>query len=142
MKTLLLISIFSILGLVMINNETDSSAQSCDNDSGPKRLVIVKGKATIINHPTLGETPYSGGTLIFQKIGCSSCYIGTNADVDGNYKISVGDGKYRIIVRNPSSPEFDMLTPEQEKLVDTETDDAKKYSKQVFDFDVKVRLPK
>ena len=141
MKTLFLVSIFSILCLFLMNNEFSLSAQSCDEESGPERLVIIKGKATIINHPTLGETPDSGGTIVFQKVGCNSCYIGTNADIDGNYKISVGDGKYKVIVRNPSSPEFDMLVPEQERFIDTETLDAKKYSKQVFNFDIKIRLP-
>ncbi|MCW5956006.1 MAG: hypothetical protein KIT61_05430 [Pyrinomonadaceae bacterium] len=97
---------------------------------------------TIVNHPDLGVTPDSGGTVIFQKVGCNSCYTAANADVDGSYKIYVGDGKYKVIVRNPSSPEFDMLAPEQERFIDTETDSAKMYSKQVFDFDVKIRLPK
>jgi len=109
---------------------------------GPKRLVIVRGRVTILNHPTLGTTPYSGGTIIFQKVGCESCYIGTSADADGKYDILVGDGKYRVIVRNPSSPDYDMLAVNQERVIDTTTELAQLHSKQVFDFDIRVSLPK
>ncbi len=129
--------------LFFINNRDFCSlAQSSDNDLGPNRLVIIQGKAMILNHPDLGKTPATSETIIFQRVGCSSCFIGTNTDIDGNYKIQVGDGKYKVIVRNPSSPEFDMLADNQERYVDTETLEAKKYSKQVFDFDVNIRLPK
>ena len=143
MKTIISVIVFLFTVILFADyGYNNLFAQNCNDDSGPKRLVIIQGKMTILNHPELGKTPDSGGTVIFQKVGCNSCYIGTNADIDGNYKISVGDGKYKVIVRNPSSPEFDMLTPEQERFIDTGTDDAKKYSKQVFDFDIKIRLPK
>jgi hypothetical protein len=127
--------------LFMTTGDTCSSAQG-SLEWGPKRLVLIKGTATIMNHPNLGVTPYSGGTIIFQRDGCGSCYVATNAGVDGKYEITVGDGKYKVIVRNPSSPEFDMLAPDQEKFVDTETQEAKQHSKQVFEMDVKIRLPK
>ncbi|MBA2736330.1 MAG: hypothetical protein H0U50_06005 [Pyrinomonadaceae bacterium] len=132
-----------LLGCLFFINNRDSCslAQSSDNDLGPKRLIIIQGKAMILNHPDLGKTPTTSETIIFQKVDCKSCFIGTNTDIDGNYKITVGDGKYRVIVRNPSSPEFDMLAPNQERFIDTETLEAKKYSKQVFDFDINIKLP-
>ena len=138
-----LFAFFLLLGCLFFINNQDfcSFAQSSNNDLYPERLVIIQGKATILNHPNLGKTPDSNGTIIFQRVGCSSCFIGTDADSNGNYKIAVGDGKYKVIVRNPSSPEFDMLAPDQERFIDTETLEAKKYSKQVFDFDIKIRLP-
>lgn len=104
----------------------------------PKRLVIIKGKATIINHPDLGETPATSETLIFQKIGCESCFIGTNVDQDGNYKILVSDGKYKIIVRNPSSPEKDLLDIKQEKFIDTGSENS---PNSTFNFDIKIKFP-
>ncbi len=132
-----------IFGMFFIYQQNiNTLAQTCETDSIPERLVVIRGKMIIVNHPELGQTPASGGTIIFQKVGCNTCFVGTNADIDGNYKISVGDGKYKIIVRNPSSPDFDMLTPEQVRFIDTETLDAKKYSKQVFDFDIKIRVSK
>ena len=86
MKKTFLISVFLIIALCLVNNNKFGSfAQNCDNDFGPKRLVIIKGKVTITNHPELGETPHSGGIVVFQKVGCESCYIGANADIDGKY---------------------------------------------------------
>lgn len=141
MKTIILVLlVLFTITLFVDYGYNKQFAQNCNDDSGPMRLVIIQGKLTVINHPELGKVPASG-TVIFQKVGCNSCYIGANADIDGNYKILVGDGKYKVIVRNPSSPEFDMLAPEQERFIDTETLEAKQHSKQVFDFDVKIRLP-
>lgn len=142
MKTIFLGTIALFFGLFFINKQDTCLFAADFEDSSPKRLIIIQGKATITNHPDLGITPATGETLIFQREGCKSCYIGTNTDIDGNYKILVGDGKYKIIVRNPSSSDFDMLRPEQERFIDTETLEAKKYSKQVFNFDIKIRLPK
>lgn len=142
MKTIISVIVFLFTVILFADyGYNNIFAQNCANDS-PMRLVIIQGKATIVNFPDVGQMPATSETIIFQKVGCPSCYIGTNTDADGNYKIKVGDGKYKVIVRNPSSPEFDMLTPEQERFIDTGTDDAKKYSKQVFDFDIKIRLPK
>lgn len=142
MKGFFLIVVVGLSAFLLIGDRNNCSSAQSVADWGPQRLVIIKGKATIMNHPDLGITPATSETLIFQKVGCNSCYIATNVDIDGNYKISVGDGKYKIIVRNPSSPEFDMLAPDQERFIDTETLEAKQYSKQVFNFDVKIRLPK
>jgi hypothetical protein len=141
MKSGFFVIIALLLTLLFLNSRDTCSFAQTSGDSGSRRLVIIKGKATILNHPDLGVTPATNETLVFQKVGCDSCYIGTNVDIDGNYKISVAGGKYKIIVRNPS-PEFDMLAPEQERFIDTETDSAKMYSKRVFDFDIKIRLPK
>ena len=63
--------------------------------------------------------PATSETLIFQKVGCESCFVGANVDDAGNYKILVSDGKYKIIVRNPSSPEVDWLAPNQARFIDT-----------------------
>jgi hypothetical protein len=140
MRSLWIILIISLLSLFWVSGKPCLFAQGEDSDLLPSRLAIIKGKATLTNHPIHGETSYSG-VLIFQKVGCD-CFVGVHPDANGNYKISVGDGKYKIIVRNPSSPEFDMLTADQEKFIDTETDEAKKFSKQEFNFDIKIRLPK
>ena len=138
MKKLLALGFFlGGAGIFVANYSTCSFAKS----DTPERLVVIKGIVTILNHPDLGKIPDSGRTIIFQKVGCNSCYVGTNADADGKYKIMVDDGKYKIIARNPSSPEIDLLAPDQEKFIDTESDEAKKESKQVFDLDIDLELP-
>lgn len=136
MKTLLIL-ITVLTGSSFVVDNRDSCAHA--SLGAPERLVIIKGKVTILNHPKLGEVPDSGGTIIFKKVGCDSCFIGSNADSDGNYKVLVGDGKYELIVRNPSSPEVDLLVPDQERFVDTSKANA---DQQVFSLDVRIKLPK
>jgi hypothetical protein len=104
--------------------------------------VVIRGTVTITNHPKLGKTPDSGGTVIFQKVGCPSCYVGTTTDFKGNYEILVGDGKYKVIIRDPTSPDFDMLIPEQERFIDTQSLDAQMHVRTIFEFNVSTRLPK
>src|SRR5215831_6282200 len=110
---------------------------TCSTDnSSPQRLVIIQGKATA-NFPD-GELPATSETLIFQKVGCESCYVGTQPDNEGKYKIIVGDGKYKIIVRNPSSSEVDWLAPDQQRFVDTGRENS---PDRVVNFDIKIKLP-
>jgi hypothetical protein len=114
---------------------------SLDNRRGiePQRLVTIKGTAKITNLPGVStEVPATSETLIFQRVGCESCFVGTHVDVDGNYKILVGDGKYKLIVHSPSAPEVDFLAPGQEKFIDTES----VYNvTATFTFDIKLKLP-
>ena len=107
----------------------------------PERLVIIQGRVIYLNHPTLGVTPATTETLIFQKTDCGSCYVAAMPDAKGNYMVLVGDGKYRLIVENPSPPEVDLIAPGQERVIDTLTDDALGHSRTVFNLDVKLRLP-
>lgn len=120
------------------HRERDCSRDEGSSDSLPKRLVIIKGKATIINLPGKGEVPAASETLIFQKVGCESCFVGAKVDSDGNYTILVSDGKYKIIVRNPSSPELDWLAPDQERFVDTGSENS---PNSVFPFDIRIKIP-
>jgi len=108
----------------------------------PDRLILIKGQALFLNHPTLGVAPATTATLIFQKTDCGSCYVAATPDSKGNYQIEVGDGKYRLIVENPSQPEEDLIAPGQQRIIDTQTDEALGHSQTVFNLDVKLRLPK
>lgn len=137
---LLVLTVILLFGAVLFGQRQEPcSATNGYGDSGPKRLVIIKGKATIINLPGVGEVPATSETLIFQKAGCESCFVGAKVDVDGNYNILVSDGKYKIIVRNPSSPEVDLLAPNQERFIDTGSENS---PNSVFNFDIKIKLPK
>lgn len=142
MKVILFITIFVFSSILFLNGIWQNNcffAQS--SDSTPKRLVIIKGKAIIINHPDSKDSkgiPATSETLIFQKDGCQSCFVGANVDIDGNYKILVSDGKYKIIVRNPSDPEIDLLAPDQERFIYTGSENS---PNSVFNFDIKIKLP-
>lgn len=137
MKPILLIIVLIIGPSFVLHTKKDCLSTIGSGDSGPTRMVIIQGKATILNLPG-GELPATSETLIFQKVGCETCYVGARVSSDGNYKVLVGDGKYKIIVRNPSSPEKDWLAPDQERFIDTGSENS---LNQVFNFDIRIKVP-
>lgn len=124
----------SILFCVGFNNFDSASCET------PTRLVVIKGHVTLLDHPTLGKTNATG-TLAFQKQGCEACYIGAEIDPQGNYEILVGDGKYRVMYLDPTS-ESDYLSSDQARIIDTQTDESRRNSQQVFRFDVSLKVSK
>lgn len=136
MKLILLLIVFA-----MCTSFTGHSVKRCLSAAGaddlpPTRMVVIEGIATIVNFPG-GALPATSERLIFKKVGCD-CFIGATVDKDGKYKIIVGDGKYQIIVRNPSSPEVDWLAPEQERFIDTGSENS---SNHILRFDIKIKMP-
>jgi hypothetical protein len=63
------------------------------------RIQQVKGKVVYLNHPDIGKTPASGQFLVFQRDGCKDCLVATHTDREGNYKVFLGVGKYKLIVQ-------------------------------------------
>jgi hypothetical protein len=88
-----------------------------EDDDVYNQIVTIKGNVQILNHPELGKTAASGQYLVFQRVGCKQCLVAVNADVNGNYQVLLGRGRYKIIVRNPSPPTYDMLAPDQPRYV-------------------------
>ncbi len=105
-----------------------------DDDQLYNQIVAIKGNVQILNHPDLGLTPASRIYLVFQREDCKRCLVATWTDSKGDYEIFVGQGKYRIIVRNPSPPTYDMLAPEQPRYVNATKDEKPKH------FDIKLVL--
>src|SRR5262245_46815585 len=60
------------------------------------RIVQIKGHVTIVGQP---DVIASGMYLVFQRDGCKDCLVATHTDVDGNYQLFVGRGRYKLIVR-------------------------------------------
>lgn len=60
----------------------------------------------------------NGAYLVFQRDGCDKCLVATHADINGDYKILVGRGRYKLIVYNPSGPPYDLIAPGQPRYVD------------------------
>lgn len=116
MKTFLMILLVPAFILTTIS--VTSLASSSDNDFDVyNRLATIKGNVQLLNHPEHGKVPAGGQYLVFQRNGCKYCLIATNADKDGNYRIRVGQGKYKVVVYNPSSAIYDMLAPGQARFV-------------------------
>lgn len=126
-----------VVSLVMLGLAASSLSKSTEpgDDELYNQIVTIKGKVTILNHPELGKTAASGMYLVFQRDGCKQCLVATRADLDGNYQILVGRGRYRIIVRNPSPPTYDLLDPDQARYVEARS------PVQENQFDIKLKLP-
>ena len=110
-------------------------SQKIVNDGVYNRMVTIKGHVEILNNPELGRTAASGAYLVFQRDGCSDCLVGTYADVNGDYKIRVGRGRYKLIVYNPSPPTYDMIAPGQPRYVEATP------KLQDTEFDIKLVVP-
>ena len=114
---------------------SSSYGQKVVADDAYNRMVTITGHVELLNNPALGRTPASGIYLVFQRTGCRDCLVGTYADEKGNYSVRVGRGRYRLIVYNPSPPEYDMVAPGQPRYVDA-------YPKlQDTKFDIKLVVP-
>lgn len=151
MRVLTVVTLLLAILLAGYNYKSLSSKNCGDNDSEPFSLVIIKGRVTVLDDPEDGVMPYSHGTVTFQKVGCPSCYVAAKTDEEGNYEIMVGRGKYKVIIEKPTPPvsvegeptsDTDLLAPGQERYIDTDTLEAKKYSKSVFNFDIKLTFSK
>lgn len=62
------------------------------------RIQQVKG--TVVYLEKDGEKiPASGQYLVFQRTDCKDCLVATHTDLEGNYKLFLGVGKYKLIVQ-------------------------------------------
>jgi hypothetical protein len=138
-------AVLSILALAFVN--VYAQTKSCSY-SGNKiydgRIVQVKGKVTFLNHPELGKTPANGMYLVFQRDDCKNCLVATHADIDGNYEIFVGEGRYKVIVYDFRCDDFggtgcdcyNLLAPKQAQYFDA------KRGSFATEFNIDLVLPK
>lgn len=97
-KYFMLIAFVFLVGLLTVSAQQTRPYLEADGEVYDGRIEQVKGKVVYLNHPELGNSPASGHYLVFQRDGCKDCLVATHADVNGNYKIFLGIGKYRLIV--------------------------------------------
>jgi len=125
-SSLLLAIIISISFVVYAQKKRSCSER--DNEVYDGRIEQVKGKVVYLNHPELGKTPANGQYLVFQREDCKKCLVATHADIDGNYKIFVGVGRYKLIVQETRCDYggtgcdecHNLLAPDQAQYIDVE----------------------
>jgi hypothetical protein len=101
-------------------------------------VILIRGHVTILNHPELGATAGSGVYLVFQREDCKKCLVATSTDLEGNYQILVGRGRYKVISRDArggGAPSYDMLAPEQPRYIDAQN----KVQGETFDIKVVIQ---
>lgn len=128
-----------VLGMLMagvIGASVYGRSQSHEDDRLYDQLITIRGRVRIVNHPTLGNTEAGGVYIVFQRGGCRGCLIATTTDVEGNYRIRVGRGRYRVIIREIlADPSYDLLAPDQPRYVDATS------GRQEKQFDINLVIP-
>ena len=97
-KNLSVVLILLAINVSLATAQKSKPYSQADGDVYDGRIEQVKGKVIYLNHPDLGRTPASGHYLVFQRDGCQDSLVATHADAEGNYKIFLGIGKYKLIV--------------------------------------------
>ena len=96
------------------------SGPSDEDDQLYNQFVTIRGAVKVIE-PQAQKTSVPVGTaLIFQRTDCKRCLAVAVTDENGEYKLRVGKGKYRLVVRNCGlvNQSLDCLAPDQQRIVD------------------------
>jgi hypothetical protein len=134
-------SLAAIFILLALASSGAGQKRAHPDDYLNNEIVTIKGKVIVFslregNEPSVGNQ----WGLIFQRADCKKCFIYTQADCDGNYKIQVSRGKYRVIARygNRIGEMVDTLAPSQTRTVDAT---PRTPSSRDIIFNVKIVLP-
>jgi hypothetical protein len=142
MKVRILAGLLLVTGLMVIGVSIYAQAfprPHPDDYVFDGRIVQIKGKVTILNHPELGVTPASFTGIVFRREGCRDCLVVVNTDENGKYQVSLGQGRYRVIMRGGSgglNPTYDMIAPDQPRIVEA------RRSPYPTEFDIRVAVPR
>ena len=98
-KILIILALVFVCTVVSAYGQKSKPYSEADDEVYDGRIQQVKGKVIYLNHSTLGKTPASGEYLVFQREGCKDCLVATHTDGEGNYKLFLGAGKYKLIVQ-------------------------------------------
>lgn len=100
-----------------------TTSASCDNDDQLySQFVTIKGSVTSTDPATHKTSTPVGTALVFQRVGCKGCLVVAVTDENGEYKLRVGRGRYRVIVRNCGLPNqsYDCVAPNQPRIVNAD----------------------
>lgn len=138
MRLLLLFVISTLSVFDVPNGNLQCSRAQMQGQMGPSRIVEIRGKAFIINLPKAdGEkVAATSETIIFQRVGCGSCFVASRVDASGNYSVLVGDGEYNLLVNSPSDPSVDYLAHGQRRVINTNDSTS-----QLINLDISISVP-
>ena len=101
-----------VLAVFVVTAQT----QKIVEDDAYNRVAIIQGHMEFLT--SSGRRRAAGHYVLFQRQGCSDCLVGVKADENGDYKVFVGRGRYKLISYNPSPPTYDLIAPGQARYVD------------------------
>lgn len=110
-----------------------AQTQTIVKDNVYNRMATIKGHMEFVSGSD--RLKAAGQFVIFQRQGCPDCLVGVYADANGDYKVRVGRGRYKLIAYNPSPPTCDLIAPDQSRYVDAVP------RLQDIEFDIKLTAP-
>ncbi|MBL8189744.1 MAG: hypothetical protein JNK38_17155 [Acidobacteria bacterium] len=112
-KTAVLLALVALLVLAV-------SRPNHEDDDLYNQFVTIRGAVTVTEPQTQKTSIPVGTALIFQRTDCKRCLAVAVTDEKGEYKLRVGKGKYRLVVRNCGlvNQSLDCLAPSQPRIVD------------------------
>ena len=132
----LTLSFFTCLIWCFLSGTTGRVANADDNAEIESNLGILKGHVEIVSHPELDDKALKGWDIIFQRMDCKRCVTGVWTDQNGDYKIILSTGTYRVIFDDPI-PRKSYLAEDQPRYV-TIPASLDKYN---VTFNIEVRWP-
>jgi len=107
-----------LLAVATLTLVAAAQSQKIVKDDAYNRMATIKGHIEFVNRSETERLVASGQYVVFQRDGCADCLIGVHADENGDYKMRVGRGRYKLIAYNPSPPTYDLIAPGQARYVD------------------------
>src|SRR4030095_6492782 len=99
-------TILSVILLVLtasvgpsVYGQDNRSCSDSDRKAYDGRIQRVTGKVTVLNR-SKEKLPAAGMYLIFRREGCENCFVATKSDLEGNYELFLGIGRYKLIVQD------------------------------------------
>jgi hypothetical protein len=127
----------TFLGVLAITVTLVAAENIRKDDRVYREIGHLRGQIIITNHPTLGRTPAAGHYLVFQRLDCKRCAIGTRSDLRGKYELFLSAGRYRVIstasVVEGEGP--DLISPAQVREVEVKGPPDETI------FDIELRIP-
>lgn len=83
------------------------------------QFVTIRGSVKVTEPKTKKVSIPVGTALIFQRLDCKRALALAVTDENGEYRLRVGKGKYRVVVRKCGleNDSYDCLAPDQERVV-------------------------
>jgi hypothetical protein len=120
MKTLFLSAV--TLAMICVGSHRVVSQPPTKDDRLYETIATIRGTVRIsrVGDSHDAETVRSNAYLVFQRIGCKKCLIVVIADENGQYELRLGEGRYRLIVREEVSQGrlVDVIAPNQDRVLD------------------------
>lgn len=95
-------TILVLVFLFMVGSAYGQKSKPYSEDDAAKigggRMQVVTGKVVFLDDDNK-KAPASWHYLVFKREGCEDCLIGIETDRDGNYKLGLGIGKYKLITQ-------------------------------------------